>query len=119
MTLENFQYIVLPHDSAPRPEEAKPHKKILGSGDFMTDDLRIGGASEALRDPEGIIYLLLSHHIHRLACDTAKQSVTVQTFVRRIKYETRPVMYKCLVWPCQMKGFQLATATFRYPVSLL
>ena len=81
----------------------------------MTDDLRVGGASEALRDAEGIIYLLLSHHIHRLACDTAKQSVTVQRFTRRIKYETKPVNYKCLVWPDQMKAFHEASATFRYP----
>lgn len=83
----------------------------------MEDDLRLGGASEALRDPEGIIYLLLSHHIHRLACDTAKQSVTVQRFVRKVKYDTTPIEYNCLVWPSQMKGFKEASATFRYPVS--
>lgn len=85
----------------------------------MGDDLKIGGASEALRDPDSVIYLLLSHHIHRLSCDTHKQSVTVQKFVRRLKYSTEAVKYECLVWPAQMRGFQRVQAAFDYPVSTL
>jgi hypothetical protein len=83
----------------------------------MADDLKIGGASEALRDADSVIYLLLSHHIHRLSCDTHKQSVTVQKFVRRLKYATEAVKYQALVWPAQMRGFGLVDAEFKYPVS--
>lgn len=83
----------------------------------MADDLKIGGASEALRDPDSVIYLLLSHHIHRLSCDTQKQSVTVQKFVRRLKYDMEAIKYQCLVWPAQMSGFGLVDAKFSYPVS--
>jgi hypothetical protein len=77
----------------------------------------VGGASEVLRNADGAIYLLWSNHIHRLAFDTAKQSVTVQRFVRKLKHSMDPVEYTCLVWPSQMKGFQEARATFTYPVS--
>lgn len=116
---ENFQYIVLPHDTDQRTTELAraPHRKILALGESMSDDLKIGGASEALRDPDGVIYLLLSHHIHRLSCDTHKQSVTVQKFVRRLKYSTEAVKYEALVWPAQMRGFQAVQAAFHYPVS--
>jgi hypothetical protein len=82
----------------------------------MADDLKIGGASEALCDPDSVIYLLLGHHIHRLSCDTQKQSVTVQKFVRRLKYDTEAFEYQALVWPAQMRGFGLITAAFNYPV---
>lgn len=116
---ENFQYIVLPHDTEQRTAELArvAHRKILASGESMADDLRIGGASEALRDADSVIYLLLSHHIHRLSCDTHKQSVTVQKFVRRLKYATEAVKYQALVWPAQMRGFGLVDAEFKYPVS--
>jgi hypothetical protein len=87
-------------------------------GQSMHDTLHVGGASEALRDPNGIIYLILSHLIHRLSCDTNKQSITIQWFTRRIKYSMDPIGYKCLVCPSQQKGYSVGEATFRYPVSV-
>jgi hypothetical protein len=84
----------------------------------MHDTLHVGGASEALRDPNGIIYLILSHLIHRLSCDTNKQSITIQWFTMRIKYSMDPIGYKCLVCPSQQKGYSVGEATFRYPVSV-
>ena len=82
----------------------------------MSWDLRAGGASEVLRNTGGAIYLLWSNHIHRLSCDSVKQSVTIQRFVRKQRHSMDPVPYQCLVWPSQMKGFQEARATFKYPV---
>ena len=118
--LENFQFITLPHDHNPaEDEEGKPSatRKVLLPGDSTKDGLRVGGASEVLRNAKGAIYLLWSNHIHRLAFNSSKQSVTVQRFVRKLRYSVEPAKYTCLVWPAQMKGFQGATATFKYPVS--
>ena len=117
--LENFQFIVLPHDHEPEVgDEAKAQttRKLLLPGDSTKDGLRVGGASEVLRDANGAIYLLWSHHIHRITFDSVKMSVTVQRFVRKLRYSTESVPYKCLVWPSQMKGFQEAKAIFQYPV---
>ena len=92
-------------------------RKVLLPGDSTKDGLRVGGASEVLRDANGAIYLSWSNHIHRLAFDSTKQSVTIQRFVRKLRYSTSPAKYTCLVWPCQMKGYQEVQATFNYPVS--
>ena len=91
---------------------------ILLPGDTIKDGLRVDGASEVLRDANGAIYLLWSNHIHRITFDATKMSVTIQRFVRKLKYDKTPVKYQCLVWPSQMKGFQEANAAFKYPVSL-
>jgi len=69
-----------------------------------------------LRNAKGAIYLLWSNHIHRLAFDSTKQSVTVQRFVRKLRYSMDPVRYTCLVWPAQMDAYQSASAVFKYPV---
>lgn len=115
---QNFQFIVLPHHQ-PVDEDGRTGqtRKVLLPGDSTQDGLRVGGASEVLRDANGAIYLSWTNHIHRLAFDSAKQSVTIQRFVKKVAYSTDPVKYKCLVWPSQMRKYQEASATFRYPVS--
>ena len=117
---ENFQFIVLPHSSDPgaQSDDDRPSggtRRLLLPGDSTTVGLRVGGASEVLRNAEGAIHLLWANHIHRLAFDATKQSVTVQRFVRKLTHTKAPVEYKCLVWPCQTKGYQEAHATFKYP----
>ncbi|ORY27432.1 hypothetical protein BCR39DRAFT_538001 [Naematelia encephala] len=115
---QNFQFIVLPHHhTLDFHEQSKPEptRKVLLPGDPTENGLRVGGASEVLRDASGAIYLLWSNHIHRLAFDATKQSVTVQRFVRKQKHSMDPVRYSCLVWPSQMKGYQEAQAVFKYP----
>lgn len=121
--VENFQFIVLPHSSDPLEDFGKlqalsERRKVLLPGESATEGLRVGGASEVLRDAQGAIYLSWSNHIHRLAFDADKQSVTVQRFVRKMKHSTEPVKYECLVWPAQMKMFQQVSTNFTYPVSL-
>ena len=116
---ENFQYIVLPHDSKMEIEAAlstHPTRKVLLPGDSTRDGLRAGGASEVLRDAKGAIYLSWYNHIHRLTFDHQKQSVTVQRFVRKLRHTTEPEKYTCLVWASQMNGYCEAKATFSYPV---
>jgi hypothetical protein len=115
---ENFQFIVLPHHAQTSLQKEEHPKKVLLSGESTIEGLRVGGASEVLKDANGAIYLSWSNHIHRLAFDPAKQSVTVQRFVRKIRHSMESVQYQCLVWPCHMKGYQRADATFNYPVSL-
>ncbi|EIW66543.1 hypothetical protein TREMEDRAFT_35030 [Tremella mesenterica DSM 1558] len=115
---QNFQYIVLPHQAAVEMDEAlstHPTRKVLLPGDSTQAGLRAGGASEVLRDASGAIYLSWSNHIHRLAFDSQKQSVTVQRFVRKIRHTTESEKYTCLVWASQMNGFNEAKATFHYP----
>jgi hypothetical protein len=117
---ENFQFITLPHDHDPAGElngKASTTRKVLLPGDSTKDGLRVGGASEVLRNARGAIYLLWSNHIHRLAFDPLKQSVTVQRFVRKLRFSMEPVRYTCLVWPAQMNSYQPATTMFKYPVS--
>ncbi|KAL7422858.1 vacuolar membrane-associated protein iml1 [Cryptotrichosporon argae] len=89
--------------------------KVLLPGDSISAGLRVGGASEVLKDARGAIYLSWSNHIHRLTFDPAKQSVTVQRFVRKVRHSTEPHAYKCLVWPYQTTGYREATADFKYP----
>ena len=116
---ENFQFITLPHDHNPSEEldgRISTTRKVLLPGDSTKDGLRVGGASEVLRDAKGAIYLLWSNHIHRLAFDSTKQSVTVQRFVRKLRYSMDPMRYTCLVWPAQMDAYQSASALFKYPV---
>lgn len=119
--IENFQFIVLPHKSKSQPDEegVERHRgpKVLLPGESATQGLRAGGASEVLSDQCGAIYLSWSNHIHRLAFDEGKQSVTVQRFVKKTKHSTNPVNYQCLVWPAQMTDYQAASTTFKYPVS--
>lgn len=115
---QNFQFIVLPHNTVPTEENTSSTNvafKNLLLGDSTSAGLRVGGASEVLKDANGAIYLSWSNHIHRLTFDPQKQSVTVQRFVRKIRHSTRPQAYKCLVWPYQHEGFEEATAMFRYP----
>ena len=115
---ENFQFIVLPHDHNPGEEDdgkASATRRVLLPGDSTKDGLRVGGASEVLRDANGAIYLLWANHIHRLAFDATKQSVTIQRFVRKLRHSMEPVQYTCLVWPSQTDGFRQAEATFKYP----
>lgn len=117
--VENFQFITLPHDHNNLYEDdgkLSTTRKVLLPGDSTKDGLRVGGASEVLRDEKGAIYLLWSNHIHRLAFDSMKQSVTVQRFVRKLTYSMEPVRYQCLVWPAQMNAYQTASAVFKYPV---
>jgi hypothetical protein len=109
---------VLPHDHVESDGDRGTTRKILLPGDSTREGLRKGGASEVLRNADGAIYLLWSNHIHRLAFDASKQSVTVQRFVRKLRHAMDPVEYKCLVWPSQMRGFQGAAAMFNYPVSV-
>jgi hypothetical protein len=115
---QNFQFIVLPHNTV-LTEEAQSATtlafKNLLLADSTTAGLRVGGASEVLKDANGAIYLSWSNHIHRLTFDPQKQSVTVQRFVRKIRHSTKPHAYKALVWPYQHAGFEEATAMFRYP----
>lgn len=118
---QNFQFIVLPHNSnlhddpVAAADIARHAPRNLLLGDSTKSGLRVGGASEVLKDASGAIYLSWSNHIHRLTFDPSKQSVTVQRFVRKTHYSTQPHAYKCLVWPYQMHGFQEATALFKYP----
>ena len=110
---------MLPHEEDPGEDDfARLRNKVLMPGEAMSDSLRVGGASQALRDVNGVIYLILSHIIHRLACDTNKQSVIIQRFVRKIKYTMEPIQYKCLVWPVEGKNYEEVGATFRYPISV-
>ena len=106
---------MLPHTAEEEGKSLNPTRRLLLEGDDTTTGLRVGGASEVLRDAEGAIHLLWGNHIHRLAFDETKQSVTVQRFVRRVSHSKEEVNYKCMVWPCQTNGYQEATATFRYP----
>jgi hypothetical protein len=126
--VENFQFIVLPHKTKLHTDEAGAERerdrygrgpKVLLPGESATQGLRIGGASEVLSDQSGAIYLSWSNHIHRLAFDEGKQSVTVQRFVKKTKHSTDPVQYQCLVWPAQTDDYQEATTAFRYPVSMV
>jgi hypothetical protein len=126
LIVENFQFIVLPHKTKLNGSEDQSDRdrysrgpKVLLPGESITQGLRIGGASEVLSDQSGAIYLSWSNHIHRLAFDEGKQSVTVQRFVKKTKHSTDPVPYKCLVWPAQMTDYQPASTTFRYPVGPL
>lgn len=115
---QNFQFIVLPHNTVLTEESTGATSlafKNLLLGDSTSAGLRVGGASEVLKDANGAIYLSWSNHIHRLTFDPQKQSVTVQRFVRKIRHSTRPHAYKCLVWPYHHKGFEEANAMFRYP----
>jgi hypothetical protein len=114
---QNFQFIVLPHNTIANDGADTPTHtlKNLLLGDSTRDGLRVGGASEVLKDASGAIYLSWSNHLHRLTFDPQKQSVTVQRFVRKIKHSTAPQSYKCLVWPYQHEGFKEATAMFKYP----
>ncbi|GMK55697.1 hypothetical protein CspeluHIS016_0207530 [Cutaneotrichosporon spelunceum] len=115
---QNFQFIVLPHDTVVTEEAQRAGNlafKNLLLADSTTTGLRVGGASEVLKDANGAIYLSWSNHIHRLTFDTQKQSVTVQRFVRKIRYSTQPHAYKALVWPYHHREYQEATAMFRYP----
>lgn len=116
---QNFQFIVLPHNTI-TGDDSSPAlgghaQKNLLLGDSTSAGLRVGGASEVLKDANGAIYLSWSNHVHRLTFDPQKQSVTVQRFVRKIRHSTPSHAYKCLVWPYQLKGLQEATAIFRYP----
>ena len=118
LTSENFQFIVLPHEQTTKPgKDGKlvTTRKVLLPGDSTKDGLRVGGASEVLRTGSGAIHLLWSNHIHRLAFDASKQSVTVQRFVRKLGYSMEPARYTCLVWPAQMHKFQPAHTVFKYP----
>ncbi|KAK4690095.1 SEA/GATOR complex protein SEA1/DEPDC5, partial [Tremellales sp. Uapishka_1] len=112
---ENFQFVVLPHDSETTKKVQEDTRKVLLYDDANNFGLRAGGASEVLKDANGPIYLSWSNHIHRLAFDNTKQTVTVQRFVRKIQHSMEPVNYKCLVWPYQMNGYQEASAKFSYP----
>lgn len=124
---ENFQFIVLPHKTRLGTEDGSERgrdrynagRKVLLPGESATQGLRVGGASEVLSDQSGAIYLSWSNHIHRLAFDEGKQSVTVQRFVKKSKHSTTPIQYSGLVWPAQMKGYQEASTTFHYPVRTL
>lgn len=116
---QNFQFIVLPHNTVQKDvDETLPPsvaQKTFLVADTTTSGLRVGGASEVLKDASGAIYLSWSNHVHKLTFDPQKQSVTVQRFVRKIKHSTQAQPYKCLVWPYQLNGFQEATAMFKYP----
>lgn len=118
---QNFQFIVLPHNTVVTDVQTKDRAMPLGTGknlllgDSTRAGLRVGGASEVLKDASGAIYLSWSNHVHRLTFDPQKQSVTVQRFVRKVRHSTAPHSYKCLVWPYQLHDFQEATAMFRYP----
>lgn len=123
-SIENFQFIVLPHKTRLGENESErgrdrynAGRKVLLPGESATQGLRVGGASEVLSDQSGAIYLSWSNHIHRLAFDEGKQSVTVQRFVKKSKHSTDPIKYTCLVWPAQMKDYQEASTVFKYPVS--
>lgn len=116
---QNFQFIVLPHntvlgDEASPVPGGQPQKHLL-LGDSTSAGLRVGGASEVLKDANGAIYLSWLNHLHRLTFDPQKQSVTVQRFVRKIRHSTPSHAYKCLVWPYQLDKLQLSNAVFRYP----
>ncbi|BEJ00902.1 hypothetical protein CcaverHIS631_0507590 [Cutaneotrichosporon cavernicola] len=115
---QNFQFIVLPHNTVVT-DEAQNATNLAFKNLLLTDStaagLRVGGASEVLKDANGAIYLSWSNHIHRLTFDPQKQSVTVQRFVRKIRHSTKPHAYKALVWPYHHRGYQEATAMFRYP----
>jgi hypothetical protein len=117
---QNFQFVVLPHSTvAAKADDDTPshilNNLLLGGTDAASGGLRVGGASEVLKDAHGAIYLSWSNHVHRLTFDPQKQSVTVQRYVRKIKHSTAPHAYKCLVWPYQHGGFREATAMFKYP----
>lgn len=113
---QNFQFVVLPHNTITKEKGTQPQTlKNLLRGESTSAGLRVGGASEVLKDASGAIYLSWSNHVHCLTFDPQKQSVTVQRFVRKIKHSTASHPYKCLVWPYQHDGFQEAAAVFRYP----
>lgn len=114
LTAENFQFVVL-HQDAPTELKVARTNKVLMQGESTSAGLRPGGASEVLKDASGPIYLSWWNQIHRLAFDPQKQSVTVQRFVRKVRFSQDAVKYECLVWPAKMEAYQPARAVFEYP----
>ncbi|KAE8539698.1 vacuolar membrane-associated protein IML1 [Cryptococcus gattii VGV] len=95
---QNFQVIVQPHELT-EPEKPRPLPIHLEKDADIGVELVSGGASEVLKKGQGAIWLSWANHIHRL-----------------LFHPTKPeIVWKGLVWPSGMKGYQEAFATFAYP----
>ncbi|KAL7417195.1 hypothetical protein BDY24DRAFT_377030 [Mrakia frigida] len=114
---QGFQVVVASGSSS---SASHSHPSRPGKGQKAVRSAPLpGGASEALRQSKGAIFMSLSNLIHRLEYTERDDSIRIRQYTRRLTYSTTPINYECVVWPILASGFQKVEAVFKFPSDTL
>ena len=110
---QGFQFVLR------SPSSVTPESEAVGTlrrpTSYITDEdvmTKPAGAAEVLKSASEPLYLSMSNEIHRIAY--SGDSIQVRRYVRRMP-RTKPLEYKCLIWPKLGVGYtELKTSFVSY-----